>query len=77
MKKILFLTAIITLMLTANIFGQPKRKKKTFRPEVEDEVLVTFRQRPSSSKAARKKKYANQEVSYRKRNIKKIRRKNK
>jgi hypothetical protein len=98
MKKIIFLSAIIVLIFTANAFGLSKRKKIVrVLPEVDDEVLVSFRKKQtkpnvSSRKKSTKRKvkpffdeadalfgkrrktpnkYANQEVSYRKRKRKK------
>ena len=64
MKKVLFLTAIIILIFTANAFGQNHRKKRNFRPEIDDQVLVAFRKKQTKRKSH--DKYANQEVSYRK-----------
>ncbi len=53
MKKILFLTTIIILILSANAFGQPKRKKTTVLPEVGDEVLVTLRKKQAQTKTSK------------------------
>jgi hypothetical protein len=79
MRRMLLLTAVI-LTLALNGFGQAKRKKPSYTlPEVGDEVLVTVRHKQQPKTSARKrrapKKYANQEVSYRTRKIKKTRRK--
>lgn len=56
MKKNLFLTSIIILILTANAFGQPKRKKTTVLPEVNDEVLVAFRKKHTKPKTIHRRK---------------------
>ena len=55
------LIAVATCTLATDAFGQDKRKKPKFNlPEVDDEVLIAFRQRKTHDK------YANQEISYRK-----------
>lgn len=76
MKKIIFFTTVLVLILTANAFGQNQPKKKNhILPEVDDEVLVTFRKRQAKSKTTVRRipvrksshdKYANQEIGYRK-----------
>ena len=51
MKKVLVLVSLILLILTANIFGQARRKKGFHSlPEVDDEVLVSFREKRLKSK---------------------------
>lgn len=97
MRKVLFLFAVVILVFSINVFGQSQRKKKNFYavPEVDDEVLVSFRKKQEKLKKSHRrkstnkrqvkpffdeadalfgkrrrkssrKKYANQEVSYRK-----------
>ncbi len=61
-----------------------KQRKKSFRPEIEDEVIVALRKKQTKVKVSNRRKstqvrsshdkYANQEVSYRKKSkIKKVR----
>ena len=52
MKRVIFLTIIVILILTANAFGQNQRKKKHFYnlPEVDDEVLRKKQLKPKISK---------------------------
>lgn len=57
MRKLIFSFAIIVLILTANSFGQPKRKKNLYSlPEKDDEVLVTFRKKISKQKISHRRK---------------------
>lgn len=57
MRKLIFVFAIIVLILTANSFGQPKRKKNLYSlPEKDDEVLVTFRKKTTKPKVSSRKK---------------------
>ena len=54
------------LIFTANAFGQNQRKKRVLHnlPEVGDEVVVEFRKKNKIRNS--RNRYANQEVSYRK-----------
>ena len=73
--KFLYIFVIIGFIFTINSFGQTQRKK-SFRPEIEDEVIVALRKKQLKAKVSSRRKltqvrsshdkYANQEVSYRK-----------
>jgi len=57
MKKGFFLAAIVILIFSVNIFGQPKRKKVVrVLPEVDDQVLVSSRKKQVKPKVFTRKK---------------------
>lgn len=58
MKKVTFILAVIILIFSANAFGQNQRKKRVNHnlPEVNDEVLVAFRQKKPKRKISKRHK---------------------